>query len=149
MALFECWPDTKLLDAKQKTAGESFWGLKLSDATLAKFLLREMERNGCRCNNEIYSKVTDQFGVYSDASVLARQQMLFAPRLLERNPFPISTPTDPTEIAASLLRQMNPDLDSIFYRFPIVAQSEKWKRSDKTSRGDFETGVMLILQKAL
>ena len=62
--------------------------------------------------------MTDTFGIYSDPAVLARQQMLFTPRLLERNPFPIETPTDPTEIAASVLRQMNPDSDTQFHRFP-------------------------------
>ena len=62
--------------------------------------------------------------------------MLFSPRLSERNPFPIATPTDPTEIGATILRQMNPDLDSKYHRFPVLANhSDSWKRSEKNYRG--------------
>ena len=62
--------------------------------------------------------------------------MLFAPRLSERNPFPIATPTDPTEVAATILRQMNPHLDSKYYRFPVVPKdAEVWKRSEKNFKG--------------
>jgi len=148
LALLDCWPDSRLLGIKQSSAAQTFWLEKVGDAQLAKHLLRQMERNGCRCNNEIYAKVTDTFGIYSDPAVLARQQMLFTPRLLERNPFPIETPTDPTEIAASVLRQMNPDPDAQFHRFPVVAPGESWKRSEKTARGEFERHDSIIISQS-
>ena len=64
--------------------------------------------------------------MYSDAAILARQQMLFAPRLRELNPFPVYAPECPTERATYLLRQMVPDLDAVYNRFPIIpAQSSQ------------------------
>ena len=54
LALFDCWPDTRLLEFKTTMAAETFWQEKTSDHNLAKFILREMEKNGCPCNNEIY-----------------------------------------------------------------------------------------------
>ena len=120
-------------------AADTYWSEKNSDHNLAKHILRQMERNKCPCNNEIYAKVTDLFGMYSDAAVLARQQMLFAPRLRELNPFPVHAPECPTERATYTLRQMVPDLDAVYNRFPIIqAQSNddldvsKWERSDKS-----------------
>ena len=57
LALFDCWPDTRLLSWKTTIASDTFWQDKLSDHNLAKFILREMEKNNCHCNNEIYGRV--------------------------------------------------------------------------------------------
>ena len=71
--------------------------------------------------------------------------MLFSPRLSERNPFPIATPTDPTEIGATILRQMNPDLDSKYHRFPVLANhSDSWKRSEKNYRGKLKAKFIFL-----
>ena len=63
--------------------------------------------------------------------------MLFAPRINERNPFPILTPTDPTEIGASVLRKMSSDVDTVFHRFPIYSENNIWNRSEKHGRGHY------------
>jgi hypothetical protein len=144
MTLLECWPDANYVFAekspiyKQTTSQSTFFIEKFewtSDANLCKHLLRTMERNGCPCTNEIYAKVTDLFGIYSDASVLARQQMLFNKRLMERNPFPIEAPKDPTELAAATLRQTSPGFDRQYHRFPIKQRDGSWVRSEKS--GEF------------
>jgi len=93
-------------------------------------------------NNTQKAKVTDTFGLYSDAAVLARQQMLFAPRLRELNPFPVRAPECPTERATYILRQMSPDLDTIYNRYPIIPADkysfnrdlDKWERSEKKGK---------------
>lgn len=118
-------------------AADTYWTERNSDHNLCKHILRQMEKNKCPCNTEIYAKVTDLFGMYSDAAVLARQQMLFAPRLRELNPFPVAAPECPTERATYTLRQMVPDLDAVYNRFPIVpavtsdeVDVNKWERSE-------------------
>ena len=99
-------------------------------------------RGSGSANNTKKAKVTDTFGLYSDAAVLARQQMLFAPRLRELNPFPVRAPECPTERATYILRQMSPDLDTIYNRYPIIPADkysfntdlDKWERSEKKGK---------------
>ena len=101
-----------------------------------------VDRGGGSTNNTKKAKVTDTFGLYSDAAVLARQQMLFAPRLWELNPFPVRAPECPTERATYILRQMSPDLDTIYNRYPIIPAEkysfntdlDKWERSEKKGK---------------
>ena len=54
LALFDCWPDTHLLDFRTTMAAQTFWQDKSSDHNLAKFILREMEKYKCPCTTEIY-----------------------------------------------------------------------------------------------
>ena len=68
--------------------------------------------------------------------------MLFAPRLRELNPFPVRAPECPTERATYILRQMSPDLDTIYNRYPIIPADkygfntdlDKLERSEKKGK---------------
>ena len=54
---------------------------------------------------------------------------------MERNPFPIDAPKDPTELAAATLRQASPGFDRQYHRFPMKQRDGNWVRSEKS--GEF------------
>ena len=65
--------------------------------------------------------------------MLARQHMLFSPRIRELNPFPVEAPECPTERAAYVLRQMTSDLDAIYNRFPVIPALKYEQKPDTDS----------------